>query len=465
MNNRCAVRSAWCVVTAATLAIPAAAQQRQAPPAGSAPRDFRLPEPRTITLDNGMTATLVQYGTVPKATVQLTIRSGNANEAANQVWLADLTGDLMREGTTTRTAAQISEQAAAMGGDVFVNVGIDESTVAGDVLAESVPDYVRLVADVARNPAFDERELARLKANRVRNLTVQLRSPGAMTLAKFREALYPDHAYGRIFPTAEQINGYTIDQVRQFYRDNWGAARANISVVGRFDERAVEAAIRDAFGGWQHGPDIVTNLPSPVSRRVMLTNDRPSAPQSTLLLGVPVADPSSPDWIPLVVTNMLLGGYFSSRITANIREDKGYTYSPFSQLSARYRDAYWAQNADVTTASTGPSLHEIFYEIDRLRTEAPGEQEVDAVHNYLAGTFVLGSSTRGGITGQLSFLRLHGLGREYLTNYVHNVFGVSGADVQRIARQYLDPSKMTLVVTGDMNVVREQIAPYGAVTP
>ncbi len=453
------------VLAALLLAAPLAAQQRETPPPGGRPRDFRLPEPRTFTLPNGMGVTMVQYGTVPKVTVQLRVRAGNVNETAAQTFLGDLTTDLMREGTTTRTAAQISAEAAAMGGDVFLNTGLDESFVAGDVLADYVGDYIRLVADLALRPAFPESELPRLKQAMVRNITVQLRTPGAQTQQAFRAAMYPDHPYGRLFPTAEQVNGYTVDDIRRFYAANWGAARAHLFIVGRFDARAAEAAVREAFGGWARGPDPVTNVPTPADRRALRTVDRQGAPQSTLALGLPVPDPSSPDWVPLVVTNTMLGGYFSSRITANIREDKGYTYSPFSAITTHYRNAFWAQNADVTTAQTGPSLHEIFHEIDRMRTEPPGADELEGVQNYLAGTFVLQNSTRGGIAGQLGFLRLHGLDRGYLTNYVRNVYRVTPADVQRMAQQYLDPSRMLLVITGDQNVIREQIAPYGSPVP
>ncbi len=447
-------------------AAPLAAQQtRQTPPAGGRPRDFQLPEPRTFALSNGMGVTLVQYGTVPKATVQLRVRVGNVNETADQVFLGDLTTDLMREGTTTRSAAQVSADAAGMGGDVFLNTGLDESFVTGDVLSEFVPDFVRLVADLARNPAFPASELPRLQQAIVRNLTVQLRTPGAQTQRAFRATMYPDHPYGRIFPAPEQVSGYTVEQIRAHYAANWGAARAHLFVVGRFDARAAEAAIREAFGAWARGPDPVTNIPTPVDRRAMQTVDRPAAPQSTLALGLPVPDPSSPDWIPLTVANTMLGGYFSSRITANIREDKGYTYSPFSNITTHYRNAFWAQNADVTTAQTGPSLREIFYEIERMRTEPPSQAELEGVQNYLAGTFVLQNSSRGGITGQLGFLRMHGLDRSFLTNYVRNVHAVTPAEIQRIARQYFDPSRMLLVVTGDLNVIRDQIAPYGAPVP
>ena len=165
--------------------------------------------------------------------------------------------------------------------------------------------------------------------------------------------------------------------------------------------------------------------------------DRPGAQQSTIYLGLPVIAPGHNDYIAFQVMNSLLGGSFGSRITANIREAKGYTYSPFSQHSSRYRDAYWVQVADVTTAVTGPSLKEIFYEIERLQKEPPTEDELQGIKNYLAGIFVLQNSSRQGVIGQLAFLDLHGLDESYLTTYVQKVFAVTPKDVQRIAQTYL----------------------------
>ncbi len=188
--------------------------------------------------------------------------------------------------------------------------------------------------------------------------------------------------------------------------------------------------------------------------------DRPKAPQSTLYIGLPVIDPSHPDYIALRVTNALLGGSFASRITANIREQKGYTYSPNSSLSVHPKVAHWVQVADVTTAVTGASIKEIFFEVDRLRNEAPPEDELAGIRNYLAGIFVLQNSSRAGIIQQLELTRLHGLGTDYLRTLVQKIQAVTPADVQRIARTYLDPSKMTMVVVGDKAVITEQLAPY-----
>ncbi|MCG3119612.1 MAG: hypothetical protein ALAOOOJD_02050 [bacterium] len=248
-----------------------------------------------------------------------------------------------------------------------------------------------------------------------------------------------------------------MDKVKNFYATNFGAARARLYVAGRFDAQAVAAAIREAFGDWARGSDIMINIPKPVTQRAVHMVDRPGAAQSTIYLGLPVVDPSHKDYMALMVTNTLLGGFFSSRVTANIREDKGYTYSPFSSISSRYRDAYYVQIADVTTDVTGPALKEIFYEINRLQGEAPSEEELNGVKNYLAGSFVRQNSARGGIIGQLAFLGLHDLDDSYVTEYVKNVFAVTPADVQRMAQTYLRDEEMTLAITGDVKKIKAPV--------
>jgi len=450
---------------AAAMCAAAALGQKQAPPAPAQPRDFRVPAPREFKLDNGLEVTLVNYGTVPKVTVELSVLTGNANEAANQVWLADLTSDLMAEGTLTQSATDISTAAARMGGSLDITVGPDRTEIAGDVLSEFAPEMTRLIADVARSPKFPEAEVPRLKADMLRQLSIAKSQPQQLALEKFRGLMYPQHAYGRVFPSPEMVQAYTAGDVRSFYDANFGAARSHLYVAGRFDAAAVEAAIRQAFGDWKSGPPAKSSPPTPRTARAVHLVDRPGAVQSTILLGVPVVDPSHPDFVPLGVTNTLLGGYFSSRITSNIREAKGYTYSPSSQVSSRFRDAYWAQAADVTTNVTGPSLKEIFYEIDRLQTEPPSAQELKAVQNYLAGVFVLQNSSRPGIINQLEYVDLHGLPANYLNTYVQGVYAVTPQDVQRMASKYIQDDRATIVIVGDRKVIEEQVKPYGTIAP
>ena len=157
----------------------------------------------------------------------------------------------------------------------------------------------------------------------------------------------------------------------------------------------------------------------------------------------------------------MLGGSFASRITSNIREQKGYTYSPFSQISTRPHLAYWIQTADVTTNVTGPSLKEIFFEIDRLRKDPPGKEELQGIQNYLAGIFVLRNTiSPDAIIGQLHFVDAQGLDRSYLSTYVQKVMEVKPTDIQGMAETYLVPSKMTIVVLGDKSKIADQLKPY-----
>jgi predicted Zn-dependent peptidase len=350
-----------------------------------------------------------------------------------------------------------------MGGSLDVQVTPDITELASDVFSESAADAVRLVGDVAQNPAFPEQDFARRRADRVRQLSIARSQPRQLAQEKFLAALYPDHPYGRLFPPQHQLESYTAAQARSFHEANFGASRSHLYVVGKFDEKQVEAAVRDAFGGWKRGTPPPDHAASPRARRAVYLVDRPGAVQSTLYLGLPVIDPSHADYVKLLVTNALLGGSFGSRITSNIRENKGYTYSPNSTVSTRRRDAYWAEVADVTTKDTGASLKEIFAEITRLQKEAPGEAELRGIQRYLAGTFVLRNSNRRGIVDQLRFVDLNGLPDDYLTNYVKNVLAVTPEDVQRIAARYIQDGQAAIVVVGDLKVVRSQVEPYGQI--
>ncbi|HEX8652026.1 MAG TPA: pitrilysin family protein [Pyrinomonadaceae bacterium] len=440
---------------------PAQGAEKQPPPEGGKPKAFTLPQKETITLANGMKATLVPYGTLPKVAISVTVRAGKLNESPTQVWLSDLTVSMLKEGTTSRSSAALAEEVASMGGVLDVTVGPDQTVVIGDVLSEFGPQLLSLMAEVVQKPLLPEKELARLKNNLTRQLTISKSQPGPLALERFRKILYPNHAYGRVFPTEQMIESYTIADVQKFYRDNFGAARTHIFIAGRFDQAQMKKAIRETFEAWPRGRDPIEDIPKPTAARTIQLIDRPGAEQSTIYIGLPVIYPGHKDYMPLLVTNTLLGGSFASRITSNIREQKGYTYSPSSSVSTRYRDAYWTEVADVTTNVTGPSLKEIFYEIDRLQKEPPTEQELNGIKNYLAGIFVLQNSSREGVINQLSFLNLHRLDDKYLTDYVQNIYAVTPAEVQRIAQTYLQAGKMAIVIVGDREKIAKDVSAFG----
>jgi zinc protease len=438
----------------------ASGEAKQAPPPGGRPKPFALSPRETFTLANGLKVSLVPYGAIPVVAVSARVDFGNANESADQVWLADLLCALMKEGAGGLNGVQLAEEAARMGGQLSVGAGVDSSQVGIQVLSEFGADAVRLVANVIRHPTLPAAEVERLRADLLRRLAVDLSQPQPLADQAFATALYGDHPYGRTYPTEAMLKRYALADVKAFYAANVGARRTRLYVVGRFDA-SIKDAIRTAYESWAAGPAPVHDPPKPDARRQMTLIDRPGAEQSTVRLGLPVAaDPSHPDYIPLSVADMIVGGAFGSRITANIREQKGYTYSPGSALATHYHTASWEEDADVNTKDTAPAIREIFSEIDRMRKEPPSAEELKGIQNLLCGVFVLRNTSHFGIINQLAFADLQGLGDDYPNRYVERVNAVTAADVQRVSEAYLDPKKMSLVVVGDKAKVGESLKQF-----
>ncbi|MGI8705557.1 MAG: M16 family metallopeptidase [Sphingomicrobium sp.] len=427
----------------------------QMPPAGEPP-SFVVPAAETFRLPNGMQVTLVPYGFVPKALISLRIYSGNLNEGEN-VWLSDLTGQMLREGAAGRTGAQIADAAAAMGGNLEVGVGVHETSLSLNVLSEHADEAVALIADVALRPDFPETELERVRSSLLRNLAVAQTQPQSTADAALAASYYGDHPYGRLFPTEAQLKAYSVEDVRRFYSANFGAERARLYVAGRFDPAAVRAAIEKSYSAWARGPERLRLPPQPRPGPQVVLVDRPGAAQSTIRLAFPAPVAGSPGDIPLRVSNALLGGAFSSRITTNIREAKGYTYSPFSGITLNAGESLWTFDADVTTAVTGPALKEVFYEVRRMQNEPIPEPEAAGMRQYIAGLFILQNASPAGVINQLSTRDFHNLPPTWLETYVPAVLSVSAERMKESARTSLPLDRMTLVVVGDLKKVRPQL--------
>lgn len=441
-------------------AVTYAQQAKETPPAGGQPKPFVFPKTDDFTLPNGMKVTLVPYGSVPKVAFQAVVYSGTKDDAAGKKAVSETTGLMLKEGTKTRTAEQIALDAAKMGGSLNVGVGTDSTNISGEVLSEFDTKFLELMADVILNPNFRQADLDRLKASKLRQLAVARTQAGTVAWERFRSIAYAGHPYGQINPTDEEVGSYTLDDIRNFYAKNYGAARTHLYVVGQFDTPALKAAITKAFAGYAKGTPASRNIPKIDARRSLTSIDRPGAPQSTINLGMPAPSPSDADFVKFVVMDSILGGSFGSRITSNIRENKGYTYSPGSFVWNRFKTGYWVEQADVTTESTGASIKEILFEINRLRTEPVGDAELQGIKNYMAGLYVLQNSTRFGVIGQLESMNYNELDKTYIDNYVKNVLAVTASDVQAMAKKYLTEDRMTIVVVGDLSKVNSQIKPY-----
>ncbi len=447
--------SIYLLFVALFIVLPGNAQDKATPPKGGEPKDFKLPEKEVINYDNGLTLVMVPYGSIPKATISITIKTGNINETKEEVWLADLLADLMEEGT--KEDYSVKDSLAGMGGNLNIAVAAHTTSLNTNVLFEFAPEAVKILSDVLVEPKLPQSEVERLKKDMNRNITVALSTPGAQARKDFFAEIYPNHPYGRLYPTNEQVNSYDLDDVKSFYEKNFGARRATVYVVGKFDSEAVKAAVEEKLSNWRAGSDVNYPEAQPRTEATVKIIDRPGAPQSTMYYGLPVVGPSSEDYIPLDVMNSLLGGSFGSRITSNIREDKGYTYSPNSALVANYKTGLWFENADVTTEHTGASIEEINKEIVRLQNEAPSKEELQGIKNYESGIYVLQNSIPGGIIGQLNFLDIHNLPESFLVDQVKNINAVTPEQVQAMAKKYIQPGKMTLIVVGDEEKIKDQV--------
>ncbi|WP_400190513.1 M16 family metallopeptidase [Hymenobacter sp. B81] len=436
---------------------PLAARAQQAPPPGAAPRPFVLPARTSFVLPNGLKTQLVPYGRLPKVTVSLVLQTGNVHEQATEPGLADIVGTLLSEGSPAVPAAALATQVARMGGTLDVAVGETETTLSGTVLAEHGPAFVALLGQLVQQPALPAEALPRVRADLKRRLALFGARPATQARLAYAGALFGNHPYGRGLPTDAQLEAYTIEQVRAFYAREYGARRASLYVVGRCDTAAVRRATVTALRDWTPGPERRIAVPQPQARGQLLVLDRPGAQQTSVVMGLPVVPPSHPDYAGLRVMNALLGGSMSARIPRNIRGAKGYTYGSVSGIYPRYGYADWGEGTDVASEHTADALREIFAEITRLQEEAPPVQELRDVQGQEAGQFVLRNSSPAGIITQLRFLDLHGLPDAYLAAQVPAVYTITPQQVQALARQYLRPEAMTVVLVGDRAALTGQL--------
>lgn len=436
------------------------AATKESPPPGSAPKPFKLPPTTDFTLPNGMRVTMAPYGAIPKVAIRAYVDAGAVREPASKIWVSKLAALLLKEGTAQRSGEQIASEAADMGGQLDVDSRRDSLIAGGVVLSDYGPQFAALLADVLTHPSLPSSELPRLKTDLTRQLAVAKTEPNSLARERFFQTVFPEQPYGRVFPSDGALVGYELPDVKTFVDSNVTATRTHLYVVGKFDP-SIREAIVSSFGSWKQGQSAPLPEAKPVANYSLGQIDRPGAAQSTVYVGLPVASPRSPDYVALEVMDSILGGSFGSRITANIREQKGYTYSPFSQVAEAGHQSYWVEVADVTTAVTGPSLHEIFSEIGKLRKEPPPESELKAIKSYLSGLFVLKNTiSPDAVINQLHFVDSQDLNRSFLANYVQNVEAVTPTEIQRITETYITPSKMTVVVVGDKAKIAEQLQPF-----
>ncbi|MGB6844641.1 MAG: pitrilysin family protein [Candidatus Acidiferrales bacterium] len=439
---------------------------RAKPPALGPERPVSFPQRNVRTLSSGLQVVLAEARAFPKVTGQLVFRSGNAAVAHRFPGLADMAATVVRTGTQSRSSRQIEEELRRMGADLSTHAGADTSAIAVSGLAEFSMPLLELMADLARNATFPEDEFERERRQKIEELRVERTNSGFLASERFRRVLFGEHPYGIIAPTEEQVASYRRDDLIEFYRQHYVPSNALLILVGDFSCGHMLEQIERAFAGWQAPPAAsLESAPPPrhFARRVHLVH-LPNSVQTQVVLGNLAITRRDPDWYRLVLANSIYGGAFHSRLVMNIREQKGYTYSPRSSASALRQQGYFSVQAAVRNDVTAATLTEMFYEMDRMRSLPVTDEELDGARSYLTGMFSLGVATQDGLLGQLSTLYLDRLPDDYLKTYREKIRSLTARDVMSAARRYFDSANAEIVVVGDRAQIAEQAALFGPVT-
>jgi zinc protease len=445
------------------MATRAAAEIQTAVPPLAPERQVTWPKVTRTRLANGLELVLAESHTVPKFHGELFLRSGNAAAATRAPGLAEMTATVVRTGTAKRTSRQIEEDLRRLGADLSSHAGADNSAIGFAGLSELSAPLLALVNELAREAAFPEAEFERERRQKLEEVKLDRTQPGFLASERLRKILFGVHPYAQVAPTEEQVAGYRRDDLVSIYRDFYTPEHALLLMVGDFNSDDMLETVEKVFGAWQGNKPVIMPAPEPAKprgRRVHLVHV-PGAVQAQILAGCHAITRKHPDWIKLGVTNSLYGGAFNSRLVMNIREDKGYTYSPRSGVNPLRQYGYFSVSAAVRNDVVAASLTEMFYEMDKLRALPVPEPELADARNYVSGVFSLGLATQDGLLSQLATVGLNDLPDDYLETYREKVRALTPDDLLATARKYFDSANMQIVVVGDRTQIEPQAALFG----
>ena len=424
------------------------------------------PKRTVATLANGLQVVLVESRTFPKITAQLYFRSGNAVVSHSAPGLAEITATVVRSGTIARPSRQIEEDLRRMGAGLGTSAGADLSAISAHGLAEFSGGILELMADLARHASFPAEEFERERRQRLEELKIERTTPGFLASERLRGVLFGAHPYAVVSPTEAQLAAITREQLVEFYEKHYVPAESLLAVVGDFVAAEMLEQIEKVFGAWKapKPAHLESAAPPHHSGRQVYLVHLPGSVQTQVLLGNLSITRRDPDWYRLVVANSILGGAFHSRLVLNIREQKGYTYSPGSGVNALRQQGYFTMRAAVRNDVVAATLTEMFYEIDRMRSLPVTDEELASAQSYITGVFSLGVATQDGLLGQLATAYLDQLPSDYLETYRERIRALTAADVLAAARRHFDSANAQIVIVGDRAQIAEQAALFGPIT-
>lgn len=448
------------VVTTATPTLPgpvvAAPIDLTKPPTLGPPPPLRVPPITTRQLPNGLRIVVVEQHELPIADVLLHVRSGGESDPTGRVGVAALTSALLTEGTTTRSALEIADQAAYLGVRLGAGSGWEQSTISLHAPTAQLDSAMALFADIALRPAFPAPDLERVRKVRLTSLQ-QLRDRGPSIADRaYATALYGEqHPYGRpLAGTEASVASIGRADLQSFYDTYYRPNNATLLVVGDVRPDDVERRAQALFGGWARRdvpPPTNVTAQAPKATTLVLI-DKPGAAQSSFRIGGIGVPRSTTDYFALQVLNTILGGSFTSRLNQNLRETRGYTYGAGSGFSMRRLAGPFTASAEVVSAKSDSALIEFVKELRAIRDTVPSD-ELAKAKRYLQLSLPEDFETTSSIANQLVPLITYGIPLDFYNSAVENIGAVTQADVQRVARQYVDPDRLTMVIVGDRKMI------------
>ena len=427
-------------------------------------RPLPVPQIDKATLANGLEVWIVPRTGLPRVDAVLAVRNaGLAADDAQHPGFATLLAALLAEGTATRDSRAIAETAQSLGGGIGAMANADGILLSGNALVSHAPDMIALLGEVARTPSFPENEVRLAQANALQGLKAAEAQPGFKAERALGEVIYGDHPYARTQPTEAAITSVTPQMLRAAHAQRFRPDRALLVLTGPISRADAMRAVEAAFGSWTASgtplPDTPVAARTAKPQRVLVQRD--GSVQSAIRIGRPGIAATDAEWAPLQLAGTVLGGGFSSRLMQNLREDKGYTYGARGGIGPLRQGGRISASADVRNEVTGAAIKEFMAEYARLGSEPVPAQELEDTKRYVAGGYLLNNQMQAAVASTLAGNWLVGVPAEFLGEYVPKVRAVDAAQVQAMARKYLDPKDQSIVVVGDSKAIAEQLVPYG----
>lgn len=433
------------------------------PPYG-AEKPLQAPSVKVSKLDNGLTVWLVSEPGFPKLALALAVHGGLAADPADRPGISELLSNTIDQGTKTRTAKQIAEEIQAAGADISTASGKDSTILSAGVLSSKADAAIALLADIAQNASFPDSEVTLAKRNLADDLRQRESDPSFLAGRQMARVLFGENPYHVTAPTQESITASTSAELKKIYAQRFRPDQALLVAVGDFDNEKLLTQVKSKFGTWKAGADAPVAAPArfsnPMKPKVFMV-PRPDSVQTTLELGTLGPLRSDADYPAAEVANAIFGGTFGSRLTRNIREDKGYTYSPFASYQTYLATGILITRADVRNEVTAPSFNEMMYELNRMATTTPTDEELTTAKRYLVGLEAIRLQIRSAVARELARLWIDGLPPEQVGIYGQKIAAITAPDVDAAARKYFPARNVGIVAVGEEKVVRDAFEPFG----